>query len=64
MKCFLEPYEPVQEKTSVMAAPVHYMLEYRGENLVLTNRGYIVLNFGKENARIDAENSTVHSVWP
>ena len=47
-----------------MAAPVHNMLEYGGENLVLSNRGYIVLNFGKENARIDAENSTVHSVWP
>lgn len=47
-----------------MAARVHNMLEYRGENLVLSNRGYIVLNFGKENARIDAENSTVHSVWP
>ena len=47
-----------------MAAPVHNMLEYRCEDLVLTNRGHIVLNFGKENARIDAENSTVLSVWP
>ncbi len=39
------------------------MLEHRGEDLVLTNKGYNVLNFVKENARIDAENRAVHSVW-
>lgn len=39
------------------------MLEHIGEDLVLTNKGYNVLNFVKENARIDAENRAVHSVW-
>ena len=39
------------------------MLELIGEDLVLTNKGYNVLNFVKENARIDAENRAVHSVW-
>ena len=39
------------------------MLEHIAEDLVLTNKGYNVLNFVKENARIDAENRAVHSVW-
>ena len=39
------------------------MLEHIGEDLVLTNNGYNVLTFVKENARIDAENRAVHSVW-
>ena len=39
------------------------MLEHISEDLVLTNKGYNVLNFVKENARIDAENRAVHSVW-
>ena len=39
------------------------MLELIGEDLVLTNKGYNVLNFVKENARIEAENRAVHSVW-
>jgi len=40
------------------------MLEYRGEALVLTNKGYNVLNFGNESVRIAAESRTIHSVWP
>ena len=32
------------------------MLEYIGDALVLTNKGYNVLNFVKEYAIIDAEN--------
>ena len=32
------------------------MLEHIGDALVLTNKGYNVLNFVKEYARIDAEN--------
>ena len=39
------------------------MLEHIGEDLVLTNKSYNVLNFVKENARIDVENRAVHSVW-
>ena len=39
------------------------MLEHIGEDLVLTNNSYNVLNFVKENARIYSENRAVHSVW-
>jgi hypothetical protein len=39
------------------------ILEHIGEDLVLTNKCYNILNFVKENARIDAENRAVHSVW-
>lgn len=39
------------------------LIEYIGDDILMTNKGYNVLNFVKENARITAENRIAQSIW-